>query len=216
VGFLFNENYIEDASEIVDVTVCASGDNVDVWLTHGIEKPSVWKRTTGCSGGLTSAEPVYQPIEVTEADIQEPRQICALMDQLLESQELYRSSHGVHASVLSDGERVWAHAEDIGRHNTLDKIAGLLLLNKVDPPRRILLTTGRISSEMLQKSSRMKAGMVISRTAPNASSIRAAQEAGITLIGYARRDQFQVYAHAERIRGAPEPTSQPTGLRQAY
>src|SRR5512138_135971 len=58
VGFLFNEGFLQDAAEIVDVAVCASGDNVDVWLTHGLEKPSVWRRTTGCSGGLTAAEPV--------------------------------------------------------------------------------------------------------------------------------------------------------------
>ena len=90
--------------------------------------------------------------------------------------------------------------EDIGRHNTLDKIAGKILLDRIELNNRILLTTGRISSEMIQKASRIGASIVISYTSPSSLSLDAAQHMGITLIGYARRNQFRLYTHPERIR----------------
>jgi FdhD protein len=127
-----------------------------------------------------------------------------LINQLFESQQLYRTSGGVHTSALCDGQRIQIVAEDIGRHNTLDKIAGRCLLEGISLPRRILLTTGRISSEMLQKSARLKASIVISRTSPSSLSIELAQKWGITLIGYARRNRFNIYTHPERILVAPE------------
>ncbi|MDP2974632.1 MAG: formate dehydrogenase accessory sulfurtransferase FdhD, partial [Anaerolineales bacterium] len=82
---------------------------------------------------------------------------------------------------------------------TLDKIAGRCLLENIWPEERILLTTGRISSEMLQKAARLGAAAVISRTAPSSLAVEMAESLGITFIGYARRDRFNVYAHEERI-----------------
>ena len=118
---------------------------------------------------------------------------------LFDSQELYRETGGVHTSALSDGEQVILAAEDIGRHNTLDKIAGLCLMEDTWPEKRVLITTGRISSEMLQKSVRMGAKVVASRTSPSSMSIELAEAWGITLIGYARRNRFNLYATRERI-----------------
>jgi FdhD protein len=209
VGFLFNEGWIQSAAEIEAFSVCASGDIVDVWLNRSLEKPQVWKRTTGCSGGLTSPEPVPVQLELDAEEKISPAQVMGVMAQLMENQELYRSARGVHASAVSDGSRILARAEDIGRHNTLDKIAGILLLEGITEPRQILVTTGRISSEMLQKAARIGTPVVVSHTAPNALSIQAAQEMDITLIGYARRDQFQVYTHPERIQGAPLASTLP-------
>jgi FdhD protein len=118
---------------------------------------------------------------------------------LFDVQDLYRETGGVHTSALTDGERILLSAEDIGRHNTLDKLAGMCLMQNVWPARRILMTTGRISSEMLQKAVRLGAGILISRTSPSSLSIELAEKWGITLIGYARRNKFNLYAHPERI-----------------
>lgn len=96
------------------------------------------------------------------------------MDMLLEAQDLYRETGGVHTSALSDGTQVVVSAEDMGRHNTLDKIAGLCLMQNIWPENRILLTTGRISSEMLQKTARLGATGLISRTSPSSLSIELA------------------------------------------
>jgi FdhD protein len=204
VGFLFNEGLISLAEEIADVRLCEHGDNVDVWLTHNIMKPSEWRRTTGCTGGFTSVLSTFssQPPSPICDGVFTPSEICQLMMQLLESQDVYRTSGGIHTSALSDGKQIILVAEDIGRHNTLDKIAGRMILERNDLKTRILLSTGRISSEMLQKSARMGACMVISRTAASHLAIQLAEAWGITLIGYTRRDRFNVYSHAQRILGA--------------
>jgi FdhD protein len=129
-----------------------------------------------------------------------PEAIGHLVESLFQSQALYRETGGVHTSALSDGERIVIVAEDIGRHNTLDKIAGLCLTNRIWPKTKILITTGRISSEMLQKAARLGAPILISRTSPSSLSIEMAERYGITLIGYARRDRFNVYSNSQRIQ----------------
>ena len=118
---------------------------------------------------------------------------------LLAHQELYGASGGVHMSALSDGGRFVASAEDIGRHNTLDKVAGRCLLDRVTGPRRAIVTTGRVSSEMIQKARRIGVPLVVSRTAPAARSVDLAERWGMTLVGYARKDRFVAYSHAGRI-----------------
>jgi FdhD protein len=206
VGFLFNEGIIQSMEEVVTLRVCPSRDNIDVWLTHAVEKPKRWVRTSGCTGGETSvAENMVERnnIRSTNGGLLSAEQIGNLITRLLESQGLYRKSGGVHTSALSDGEKITLVAEDIGRHNTLDKIAGRCLMEKVDQPRQIILTTGRISSEMIQKAGRIGVTFVISRTSPSSLSIQMAERVGITLIGYARRDRCKVYTHAERILSTP-------------
>ena len=121
------------------------------------------------------------------------------MELLLEAQVLYRETGGVHTSLLSDGEKIIVSSEDIGRHNTLDKIAGLCLMNNAWSEKRILITTGRISSEMLQKAARMETPILISRTSPSSLSIEMAERYGITLIGYARKHRFNVYSNPHRV-----------------
>ena len=118
---------------------------------------------------------------------------------LFDSQDLYRQTGGVHTTALSDGENIILSAEDIGRHNTLDKISGLCLMKDIWPRKRILISTGRISSEMLQKSVRLGAKIVVTRTSPSSLSIELAMRWGITLIGYARRNKFNLYANPQRI-----------------
>jgi FdhD protein len=206
-GFLYNEGVIEGMHEIESVRVCEHSDNVDVWLSHDAEQPASWRRTSGCSGGLTAVDALAVPGVSLHGDgLQVPAEaIGSMVELLFESQALYRETGGVHTSALSDGQAILLSAEDIGRHNTLDKIAGLCLLGNVWPERRILITTGRISSEMLQKAARLRSPILISRTSPSSLSIEMAGKYGITLIGYARRQRFNVYSVPERVLGAGLP-----------
>ncbi len=201
VGFLFNEGIIEKMDEVSDVRVCEHGDNVDVWLNRSVQQPVSWRRTSGCTGGVTAVDLLAKPDISFNGDQPKvsPEAIGHLVEMLFESQELYRETGGVHTSALYDGEKVLLSAEDIGRHNTLDKIAGLCLMDNVWPETRILITTGRISSEMLQKAARLHAPILISRTSPSSLSIEMAERYGITLIGYARRSRFNVYTNIQRI-----------------
>ena len=201
VGFLYNEGVIESMAEVADARVCEHGDNVDVWLNHAAEQPTNWRRTSGCTGGVTAVDLLAKPnihFEMNRLTVQ-PETIGKLVELLFESQSLYRETGGVHTSVLCDVEKVLLTAEDIGRHNTLDKIAGLCLMNNVSSESKILITTGRISSEMLQKAARLQVPILISRTSPSSLSIEMAERYGITLIGYARRDRFNIYSSRQRV-----------------
>jgi FdhD protein len=201
VGFLYNEGMIESMDEVEDVRVCEHGDNVDVWLNRSVEQPASWRRTSGCTGGVTAVDLLAKPNISLSGDrlAVQPEVIGKLVEMLFESQSLYRETGGVHTSALSDGTGVILSAEDIGRHNTLDKIAGLCLMDNVFPETRILITTGRISSEMLQKAARLQAPILISRTSPSSLSIEMAERYGITLIGYARKHRFNVYSNSQRV-----------------
>lgn len=199
IGFLYNEGIIDSADEVSIARICEEGCQLDVWLSRIVTRPEQWRRTSGCTGGATTIETTaLQPCVFTRDDIS-PEMILSGMDELLRSQELYRSTRGVHCSMMTDCEGMSILAEDIGRHNTLDKLAGRLLLEKPTLIRRLVFTTGRISSEMLQKTARLSAPLIVSRTSPTALSIHLAEELGITLIGYARRNQFNVYTHPERL-----------------
>jgi FdhD protein len=203
LGFLYNEGLIQSFDEIDSVHVCSPGDNIDVWINHNVNKPEKWHRTSGCTGGITFVGTEISTTSSSVLNLNEtqitPIQVNNFLDELLQAQSLYRIVGGVHTSAVSDGNNILASAEDIGRHNTLDKIAGHCLMEGINLSRRIIVTTGRISSEMLQKSSRLEASVVISRTAASSLSIQMAHVWGITLIGYARRNQFRVYTHPERI-----------------
>lgn len=201
VGFLHNEGIIELMEEVENVHLCEHGDNVDVWLNRDVEQPTSWRRTSGCTGGVTAVDLLAKPnvsFDGNRLKVQ-PEVIGDLVEMLFESQSLYRDTGGVHTSALSDGEKIVISAEDIGRHNTLDKIAGLCLMKNIWPENRILITTGRISSDMLQKAARMDVPILISRTSPSSLSIEMAERYGITLIGYARRHRFNVYSNPRRV-----------------
>jgi FdhD protein len=201
VGFLYNEGIIQKMDEVGDVRVCEHGDNVDVWLNHEAQQPTSWRRTSGCTGGVTAVDLLAKPnVSLNGNSLKvRPEAIGRLVEMLFEAQVLYRQTGGVHTSILSDGEKILLSAEDIGRHNTLDKIAGLCLMNDIWPEVRVLITTGRISSEMLQKAAQLTVSILISRTSPSSLSIEMAERYGITLIGYARKHRFNVYSNSQRV-----------------
>jgi FdhD protein len=203
VGFLFNEGVIQSPAEIVSAHLCADSTIIDIWLEQKVERPKQWRRTSGCSGGLTGVG-IELPVEkvAPSGKIYSPEAIITVGKQFNQDQSLYRRTGGVHSAALSNGKQILLRVADIGRHNTIDKLAGMLLIEDMQVESRTLLTTGRISSEMLQKAARMNCEMVISRTSPTSLSVEMARQAGITLVGYARGDRFNVYSHSERIQKA--------------
>ncbi len=212
IGFLFNEGLITTIDEVASVRLCPAGDNVDVWLNHPVEKPNLWRKTSGCTGGMTSTtlETKNEPgsmISANEYSIITLDQIDQLIVKLFDSQDLYKKTGGVHTSILTDGKNDSIIGEDIGRHNTLDKISGKLLRDPVEYAEKYIITTGRISSEMIQKAVKIGATILISRTSPSSLSIEIAQQMGITLIGYARHNQFRLYTHPQRIKEFIEVSS---------
>lgn len=200
IGFLYNEHIIESISEVEIARVCENNKNIDVWLNHEAKKPEKWENTSGCAGGKTSNIEKKEIIIKSDLTV-EPQLILDLFALLISKQEVYKETRGIHCSLLSDGNHYHLIAEDIGRHNTIDKLAGLFLLDKKHEwTRKIILTTGRVSSEMIQKSARLGIPIVVSRTSPTKTSVEFAKDHNITLIGYTRRNEFTVYANPERIK----------------
>ena len=108
VGFLYNEGIIETMDEVENVHLCEHGDNVDVWLNRDVEQPTSWRRTSGCTGGVTAVDLLAKPnvsFDGNRLEVQ-PEAIGDLVEMLFESQFLYRETGGVHTSALSDGEKV--------------------------------------------------------------------------------------------------------------
>jgi FdhD protein len=201
LGFLCNEGLITSRDDVRALHTCPSGACVDVWLENSdLVTPPRFILTSGCGGGVTfddlsrTMEPLNTGVTIA------PQQLARLLIDMQQQAKLYARSRGVHTSALSDGESILLMAEDVGRHNTIDKLRGACLIEGVDPRGRILLCTGRISSEMINKASHMGCPIVASRTSPTSMSVQLARQWNITLAGYVRRDSMKVYAHPERIR----------------
>ena len=199
VGFLFNEGFIQSIDEVASLQICDEGDHVDVWLHHEVQKPESWSRTSGCQGGSTRTGQVQIP-PLTDLQIYPVSGILKQVDYFLT--ELHKPDYpqrGVHSTMLFDNGEVRLVCNDIGRHNTLDKIAGDLLDEQIELEIPVIITTGRISSEMVNKIVRMKIPLAISLHSVSDLAVMEGDASGLTLIGHARRNKVDIYAHPERI-----------------
>ena len=200
IGFLAFEGIIKGLDDIGDLDVDPENGVAEVMLTTKLVKPQKRVFTSGCGMGLTFAIRLSHYPHLASDLMLTPEQIFPLMQQLFDGAAMYKASRGIHAAALSDTEQVLLLAEDVGRHNALDKILGEAMLKGIHTEGRILLTSGRISSEMLRKGAHMGTPFLISRTSPTTLSIEAAKRLGITVIGYVRRNSFNLYTHPERVR----------------
>jgi len=202
LGFLFNEGLIEGLDDVAVAELCGDGEGVDIWLEHDIERPEVRTITSGCSGGTTFDEVRRSHHAVESGLVITVEAVTSLMEKLADVASLYHRAGGVHTAALAFPERedpLVCVAEDVGRHNTLDKIAGACLREGMSTRGGVILSSGRISSEMVSKAVRMGVPVVISRTSPTSLSIELAKAWRIALIGYTRRRSFRVYTGEERI-----------------
>jgi len=207
VGFLYLEGLIEGTDDLEMLRVCLEDRLADVRLTHGF--PDVPPRkilTSGCTGGVSFGKYLDQieDFRVPDDAIRvQPRRMYDLLRALYDSSHLYRESGGVHTSIFAEatGGQPRFVAEDIGRHNTLDKLQGMALLEGVPTRGGILLASGRISSEMLFKAAIMGVPVVGSRTSPTHLALTVAERLNITVCGYLRQGSMNVYTHPERIGG---------------
>ena len=204
LGFLRSEGVIAGLDDVADLRVGPSGVCVDVWLTHSATLPDDADaiRTAGCGGGVTFDDLLHFTPPPFPALTLTPEQLIARYFEMRATEVLYPVTRGVHASALCTPAGLLLMAEDVGRHNTLDKLWGKAMQAGVSTRGRIIVTTGRISSEMLGKAVKMGAPVIASRTSPTSRSVALARAWGMTLAGYIRRGGFRVYAGEERLREA--------------
>ena len=131
----------------------------------------------------------------------EPELLFQTFRKLQPPNSLYARSRGVHAAGLLDAHtgELLAMVEDVGRHNTIDKLTGCCLKHGIQTRDRILIATGRISSEMLRKAALMGCPIVASRTSPTSLSVEMARAWNITLVGYVKTGGMRVYTHPRRL-----------------
>lgn len=203
LGYLASEGYITSYEDVAAVS--ASGSEVDVRLSAPVTGnlgDRVRVLTSGCGGGITFTHPkglkalgrVGPGFEIT-AD-----EVSRLMAGFRDSSELFDVTGGVHSAAIADVGGIVASADDIGRHNAVDKVFGVCLKNGIATADKALLATGRVSSEILVKCVKRGLPVIVSRGAPTSLAVELAGRFGITLIGFARGKRMNVYAHPERVR----------------
>jgi FdhD protein len=205
LGFLYLEGLIEGLDDVELLRVCLEDRLAEVRLASARPRAEPAHRilTSGCGGG-TSFGVYLGRIDEFRLDCEPrvaPGHLYAMMRRLYEQASLYRQARGCHASLLADARGPLVVAQDIGRHNTLDKIQGACLLDGIDTRGAILLSSGRISSEMLLKAAVMGVPIVCSRTSPTALAVLLGERLNVTVVGYIRQDTMNVYTHPRRIGG---------------
>ena len=205
VGFLESEGLISDPECVKEVIIsnrsrfCAieySGD-------FEVSLESFGKRVirSGCSGeasfylknDMKGCRPVASDLTIT------PEAVLGLMKDFLKLDGLFKTTGGVHSAALAIDGHIALSAEDIGRHNAVDKIFGRCFRQGIDTSQAVMFTTGRISSEILIKCVRRNVPVIVSRSAPTSLSIGLADQMNVTLGGFARGSRMNVYTHGERI-----------------
>jgi FdhD protein len=191
VGWLFGEGYIESASEILRMRPCNT--ELGFWVDVPAERYEAVEATerrrvlaSGCGAvttilGSLSSVP-RRRAGLPELDLQRTR---VLFKTLFARGERYSETGGVHAAALTDGEELLYHAEDIGRHNAVDKVMGAAIQDGRRPDDLILLVTGRISGELAYKAARARVAAVATPSVPSTIAVDIARAAGILLIGRA-------------------------------
>ncbi|MFH1514333.1 MAG: formate dehydrogenase accessory sulfurtransferase FdhD [bacterium] len=205
VGFLYTECIINDISAIQSVEFNEKLDAVTVNTSEEIPKSySAAVRTVapGCGAVYFSIRPAFVDyFETVESNAKcSAEKILDLMNSLLKASALFKLTGGVHTSALCDGEKIVHVTDDVGRHNSVDKLLGRELQNpSVPPEKRMILTSGRISTDIIMKAIRGHVPFLVSHSAPSEGAIQLSKKYGITLIGFARGARFNIYTNSERI-----------------
>ena len=209
VGFLKAEGLLDKKEDIKSVRL--EEDRGIVYVETYNENPLgakfFGKRTitSGCGKGTIffnvmdslTVKPVTGSLQVT------PAQVRNLMHSFQRMSYLYKETGGGHSCGLATPGEILLFSEDIGRHNALDKVIGQAIWQEMPTKDKILLSSGRLSSEIMIKTAKAEFSTLISRSAPTSLSVELAQKLGITLIGFARGRRLNIYASPERVKSKP-------------
>ena len=204
VGFLFSSGLVEDASGIGAVTVDTRAWAVSVALSGDPISPDAVNRrlfASGCGRGVL----FYRSGDIAHTAgprggiSVRPEDILRLMNEFQSASPEYQDTGGVHSAALATAAEILVCREDIGRHNAVDKVLGYALRAGMDLADKILLSSGRISSEIVLKLRKTATPVLVSRSAPTNQAVLHARGADMTLIGFARGRRFNVYSGERRI-----------------
>jgi FdhD protein len=214
IGFSLSEGIVGAPEEIASLEVLEHDNGVELrmWLVEGRARDLVARRRqitgpTGCGlCGVESLDAVASAFATVESDVTfSAAEIESALAALPAAQVLNQETHAVHgAGFWTADEGLVAIAEDVGRHNALDKLIGGLRRQGIAVSRGMILLTSRVSVEMVQKAATAGAPVVVAVSAPTGLALNVAEAAGITLVAVARKDGFEIFTHSQRIRCAGE------------
>lgn len=205
LGFLLSEGIIKEKAEINSIEIDEENGKAHVNLLGDKESFGCLKEkrraAKGCSGGtvFNNTNDSTQYI-CLDNKLQIPyKNILYLMKSFTEKSEVFQNTGGVHSAALSDGENLLIFHEDVGRHNALDKVIGEAFTKGMNFSDKIVLTSGRVSSEMLIKSAKRNISIMVSRSAPMDLALKIGKEINMTIIGFVRGQRMNLYTGKERI-----------------
>jgi|SRR5690554_1585947 len=202
VGFLNTEGVINGLQDLKEFKLCNKRTRLDVRITRSEEELREYmqnsERTTGCGGGVSGVMIEKEMRQFSDLSI-DPDRIPDLMLKFQNQSVLFRQTGGVHSAALIKDTDIFSFAEDIGRHNAVDKVIGTALLEGRKASDFYLLTSGRISSEIVRKAIRLQIPLIISQAAPTSRAVSLAWQYGIYLIGFARGTRFNIYTGLHKI-----------------
>jgi FdhD protein len=208
LGFSYTEGIITARKEIAELEVVSIADGIvlRMWLTGDPSHAFAARRRrfvgpAGCGMcGLESLAEANRAIPVASHGLRVSRRdIEEAVAALPASQQLNMQTRAVHAAAFWRPDQGLVLREDVGRHNALDKLAGALLRTGQSAAEGVIVLSSRISIELVQKAGMMGASIIVGVSAPTALAVRTAEMAGLTLVGIARDDGFEVFTHPERI-----------------
>jgi FdhD protein len=205
VGFLASEGIIRTRKEIQELTFDGESGIIRIRTTENkTETSKLFKDrflTTGCGRGISFSS--YDDIDLKMkifSDIRLTREdVLSLYHRFQKNSVLYSETHAVHSAALCDTKEILVFTEDIGRHNTVDRIIGRCILEGIAMTDRILAISGRISGEIIFKAAGFNIPVLISKSAPTDRGVDLARKLGITLIGFIYGCGMNVYAGEERV-----------------
>jgi FdhD protein len=208
-GYLASEGLIQDKTQIKKITLNESKGMVHV-ETKGrkmADAEPLTKKLIASSGGrgvtalrLSDALP---QMKITSGMKMAPSDIFNMVKDFQERSDVFKATGGVHSAALCDTNSILLFTEDIGRHNTIDKIFGSCLLEDISLNERGIITSGRVSSEILLKVAKRNIPILISKSAPTDVAVKLAERWGITLIGFVRGTKMNVYTNSQRVTDTP-------------
>ncbi|MGI0406520.1 formate dehydrogenase accessory sulfurtransferase FdhD [Helicobacter himalayensis] len=212
VGFLMSEGVIESVNDITHLSIAEDG--FSVYVEAKINEENINNLfhektlTSGCCVGVSAnfEGKIIEKFISTDLHLSKER-LWELIENFEQNTDLFEKTGCVHKAILvfEDGKELVS--EDVGRHNAIDKVVGKARLKGIDTSRAILVVSGRLSMEMVIKAAMHNIAIVISRSATTELGVKSAQLLGITLIGFARGGQCNIYTHSYRILGESENLS---------
>lgn len=213
LGFLFTEGIVQRLSEVITIHFCGTAIDpmlppnvVDVTLTdaalarRGRRHLEVSYSSCGLCAKEAVSEIVTRVAPVKSTLTITPESLLSLVARMQEAQAIFRDTGGTHGVALAaPGGDFFFHAEDVGRHNAMDKAIGRCLMRNRDMTQMVALLSGRISFEMALKAIRAGIPILAAVSAPTSMALELARELNLTLAGFVRGQRLNVYTHPERI-----------------